>query len=195
MLSEYTYIICNAATDTGRKVAELLLAYNCHIIIAGPKYADLSAMEKELNVKTEHNIQVALLEPGKEIDWQNLSDSLNQLENSFAGIIHIHEIIDENQAFFDTSYGHFSTLVDDQLWGTYLSAKHLAPLFEDKQAGMMIHLVERKNDSMHYFMITQALEALVQTIQKELKHDKIGVRYLEVKNDSIENLLNEHLLK
>ncbi len=192
MLSQYTYIICNAATDTGKKVADVLLAQNCHIILAGPTYAVLSAMEKELNESGEHSIDVALLEPDKEIDWQNLSDSL---DSKLAGIIHIHELDVENPLFFDTSYEQFSSIIDDQLWGTYLSAKVITPLFEEHQAGMMLHLIEANNSSPYYSMITKALEALIQTIQKEIHHDNIHIKYIEVTSDSIENIMQTHVLK
>lgn len=192
MSSQYTYIICNAATDIGKKVADVLLAQNCHIILAGPTYAALSTMEKELNENGEHSIEVALLEPSKEIDWQNLSDSL---DDKLAGVIHIHELDVDNSLFFDTSYAQFSTIIDEQLWGTYLSAKVLANLFQENQTGMMIHLVEENTSSPYYSMITNALEALIQTIQKEMHNDNIHIKYFEVTNDSIENLMQTHVLK
>lgn len=194
MLSQYTYIICNAATETGRQVADVLLAQNCHIILAGPHYAALSAMEKELNANGNYHIDVALLEPSKEIDWHNLVDSLGKNDKQLAGIVHIHEVDANEQSFFETSYEQFSTIVDDQLWGTFLSAKILTPIFEDKHAGKIIHLVESNGNSLHYSMITRALDALIETLQKEIPHENIEVKYFEVSDNLIENLIKTHVL-
>lgn len=192
MLSHDTYIICNAATDSGKKVADILLAQNCRIILAGPNYSALSTMQKELNENDDYSIDVALLEPSKEIDWQNLSDSL---DNQLKGIIHIHELDTEESTLFETSYAQFSAIVDDQLWGTHLSSKILTPLFEENETGMMIHLVTADNNSPYYSMITNALEALIQTIEKEIHHEEVLIKYFDVASNSIEEILNMHVLK
>lgn len=191
MLSQDRYIICNAATKAGKQVAGMLLKHNCHVILAGPNYSLLSALEKELNEESR-NLEVALLEPSKEIDWQNLSESLKG--RSLSGIIHIHELKSENKDFFETSYVQFSAIIDDQLWGTYLSAKILTRLFSAEQKGNMIHLLDAHKHSLHYPMINRALESLIETIQQELQQENINVKYIELRDESVEDLLSAHIL-
>lgn len=190
-LSANTYIISNAATPTGNKVANILSDRNCHIILAGPNYGELETMKKELQPDESRDIKVALLEPSKDIDWQNLKESLDKLEYGLAGIIHVHDIETVNQEIFETSHEQFTDMMNVHLWGTYLSAKHLIPML-DNGAGQFIHVVNAADETespMFYTMITTALDAMLRTIQYYVENEQIQLKYLNVGPDTIEHQL------
>ena len=177
------YIICNPNTDIGKSVAYTLLDENYQIILAGPDYSALKALQKQLDQEGFNHVSVALLEPSKEIDWKNLIEILERLDNRLAGIIHVHENESDNPELFEMDYEMFSAKMDTHLWGTYVGAKHIVPLLIDENSGSLIHLVGAMKDdnfSIYDAMIKRALDAMLTTMAKDLKESNINIKYIEV---------------
>lgn len=186
------YIICNPNTDIGKSVAYTLLDENYQIILAGPDYSALKALQKQLDQEGFNHVSVALLEPSKEIDWKNLIEILERLDNRLAGIIHVHENESDNPELFEMDYEMFSAKMDAHLWGTYVGAKHIVPLLIDENSGSLIHLVGAMKDdnfSIYDAMIKRALDAMLTTMAKELKESNINIKYIEVDAASLKEAL------
>lgn len=186
------YIICNPNTDIGKSVAYTLLDENYQIILAGPDYSALKALQKQLDQEWFNHVSVALLEPSKEIDWKNLIEILERLDNRLAGIIHVHENESDNPELFEMDYEMFSAKMDAHLWGTYVGAKHIVPLLIDENSGSLIHLVGAMKDdnfSIYDAMIKRALDAMLTTMAKELKESNINIKYIEVDAASLKEAL------
>lgn len=190
------YIICNPNTDIGKNVAYALLDENYEIILAGPDYSALQSLQKQLAQEGFDHVSVALLEPSKEIDWKNLIELLERLDNQLTGIIHVHENESEDHELFEMNYDMFCTTMDAHLWGTYLGAKHIVPLLPAEHSGSIIHLVESTEDrniSMYDAMVKHALDGMLTKMALELEASHINIKFLEVDNSSLKRSLFETL--
>lgn len=186
------YIICNPNTDIGKSVAYTLLDENYQIILAGPDYSALKALQKQLDQDGFNHVSVALLEPSKEIDWKNLIEILERLDNQLAGIIHVHENESTDPELFEMDYEMFSAKMDAHLWGTYVGAKHIVPLLHTESSGSLLHLVETMKEddfSMYNAMIKRALDAMLTMMAKELKESNLNIKYIEVDDASLKEVL------
>lgn len=174
-----TYIITDALTAIGQRLAHELAKRGHNLILSGNDYNELEALHDELKSYSDAHHEVFLLEQAKEIDWLNMVDKIDSTYDGLNGVIFIHSIETEDNDVYNVSYDEFTEVMNEHVWGTYLGVRTLRNQLIETKETKIINLVEpvREETFEHnlYYAVTGAIEGLTHAIQSELRKEDLNV--------------------
>ncbi|QYA48730.1 SDR family NAD(P)-dependent oxidoreductase [Nosocomiicoccus ampullae] len=174
-----TYIITDALTSIGQRLAQELSKNGHNLILSGDDYSGLEELHKNISENSDAHHEVFLLEQAKEIDWLNMVEKIESTYDGLNGIVFIHSIHTEDNSVYNVSYDEFTEVMDEHVWGTYLGVRTLRNQLIETKETKIINLVEPTDEEVFehnlYYAVTGAIEGLTHALERELRKEDLDV--------------------
>src|SRR5699024_11966032 len=83
LIMNKTYIITDALTSIGQRLAQELSKNGHNLILSGDDYSGLEELHENISENSDAHHEVFLLEQAKEIDWLRSEEHTSELQSRF----------------------------------------------------------------------------------------------------------------